>query len=420
MSIPGLQSATHGAIAQLGERSVCIRKGAGSSPAGSTFQLGGRLAESKRVNSTSRQLAAAVACAGLFAAALGGSPGTAAAKPRGCNTSLNPTTKIVQPRAKLTVSGQVCSKGRVRIQQRKKGSWRRIGRTRADRGGGFSACVQLRRTGKSKVRLRAVGRNGARARATLRISGQGSSGCGLHLLKQDLATDPNPVPLWGDIDAVSPTRHQWIASGGPDGGPFRRMTAQDGDLYHGNSERAELGDSDYLFEDGKSDTFYLYRAGMHRVTSYWMRLPSTFPMNSDEWQVVMQMKQSDPATNADGTPVIALQAIQGQWILKQSTSPGPAEDTRVLWRTPARLGVWTHITVDAIYSTDPSAGHIAITIGGVSSPVIRTYNLKYEVNPAGPTLHSGDPIPSHLRLGIYHEPSMPGTSVDIAQVQIFG
>ena len=41
----------------------------------------------------------------------------------------------------------------------------------------------------------------------------------------------------------------------------------------------------------------LYRAGMRRVTSYWMRLPTNFPMNSDEWQVVMQMKQTDPATN---------------------------------------------------------------------------------------------------------------------------
>lgn len=365
--------------------------------------------------------AAAAICLGLsLGIAWAAAPTQAHAKHRACDASLNPTTKIVQPRAELTVSGEVCSKGRVRIQQRRKGAWRRIGRARADRGGGFSACVQLRRTGKPKVRLRVVARSGARARATVRLSAQGASGCGLHLLKQDLATDPDPIPLWGDIDAVSPTRHQWFAAGGPDGGPFRRMTALDGDLYHGNSERAELGDSDYLFEDGKSDTFYLYRAGMRRVTSYWMRLPSNFPMNSNQWQVVMQMKQTDPATNADGTPVISLQAIQGQWILKQSTSAGPAEDTRVLWRTPATVGVWTHITVDATYSTDPAAGRFAMTIGGASSPVLRTYDLKYEVSPPGPELRAGDPIPSHLRLGIYHEPSMPGTSVDIAQVQIFG
>jgi hypothetical protein len=369
---------------------------------------------------TVRSLAvtAAAACL-LLVAPAAAKPASAVAK-RHCNAQLDPTISIVQPRASFTVSGDVCSKGRVHIQQRRKGSWRRIGRTRASSGGGFSACVQLRRTGKRKVRLRVVGRNRARARATVHLSAQGASGCGLHLLKEDMATNPDPIPLWGDIDAVSPTRHQWFPAGGPDGGPFRRMTAMDGDLYHGNSERAELGDSDYFSEDGKSDTFYLYREGMRRVTSYWMRLPTSFPMNSNAWQVVMQMKQTDPATNADGTPVIALQAIQNQWILKQSSSPGPAEDTRVLWRTPARLGVWTHITVDATYSTDPSAGRFAITIGSASSPVLHTYNLKYEVSPPGPELRPGDPIPDHLRLGIYHDPSMPGTSVDIAQVQIFG
>jgi Polysaccharide lyase len=378
------------------------------------------LAEQTGVSPTLLRIVAGTACLALvlLIGAAGSQP--AAAKHRGCDARLNPTLGIVQPRAAFRVSGEVCRRSRVRIQQRKKGKWRGIGRTRADRGGGFSACVQLRGTGKRRVRLRAVTRRGIRARAIVQVSAQGSSGCGLHLLKQDLASNPDPIPLWGDIDAVSPTRHQWFASGGPDGGPFRRMTALDGDLYHGNSERAELGDSDYLSEDGRSDTFYLYRAGMRRVTSYWMRLPTNFPMDSNAWQVVMQMKQTDPATNANGTPVISLQAIQGKWILKQSTSPGPAEDTRVLWQTAARVGVWTHITVDATYSTDPSAGRYAITIGGASSPVFRTYNLKYEVNPPGPELHAGDPIPDHLRLGVYHDPSMPGTWVDIAQVQIFG
>ncbi len=347
-------------------------------------------------------------------------PPDAAAKHRSCDARLDPTITIVQPRASFQVSGDVCHRTKVKIQQRKKGSWRGIGRTRADRGGGFSDCVRLRRTGRHRVRLRAVARDGAHARAVVHVSPQGASGCGLHLLQQDLGTNPDPVPLWGQIDAVSPSRVQWFASGGPDGGPFRRLTALDGDLFHGNSERAELGDSDYFWEDGRPDTFYLYQAGMRRVTSYWMRLPSNFPINTKDWQVVMQMKQTDPANNADGTPVIALQATDGQWILKQSLSPGPADDTRILWRTPARVGLWTPITVDATYSADPKAGRFSITIAGVSSPVFRTYDLKYEISPPGPELRAGDPIPDHLRLGIYHDPPLPGTSVDIARVQIFG
>ncbi len=358
-------------------------------------------------------------CLLLLCASSLGSPQSASAKRGGCDRNLNPAAGFVQPRGMVRVSGAVCSKGRVKIQQLKRGSWRGVGRTTADRAGSFSTCIRLRRGG-GKIRLRAVGSDGSLARATVRASPQGSGTCGLQLLKQDLATDPDPIPLWGDIDAVSPDRAQWFSSGGPDGGPFRRMTARDGDLYHGNSERAELGNSNYLLDHGKLDTFYLYRAGMRRVTSFWMRLPPDFPIDTGDWQVVMQMKQTDPANNADGTPVIALQATEGQWILKQSASAGVSEDTRVLWHTPATVGIWTRIVVDATYTTDPSQGRIAISIGGVSSPEFHTYTLKYEVSPPGEGLQAGDPIPSHLRLGIYHDPAMPGTSVDIADVQIFG
>jgi hypothetical protein len=246
----------------------------------------------------------------------------------------------------------------------------------------------------------------------------------MKLLKEDLATAPDPMSLWGDIDAVSPTRHQWFSAGGPEGGPFRRMTALDGDLYHGDSERAELGNSSYrLDSNGNLKTFFLYREGDRRITSYWMRLPTDFPLyDMENWQVVMQMKQSEPASNADGTPVIALQAIEGNWILKQSSSNGYSESTKYIWTTPASqaLGNWTHIVVDATYSSDPSKGLFQITIGGVASPVLHMYNLKKEIGPAGPGLSVGSSIPSHLRLGIYHDPVMPGTHVDIADVQVFG
>jgi hypothetical protein len=361
-------------------------------------------------------LSAGAAC--LLATAGCSSHGSTAAK-QGCDGSLNPSLTIVQQRGNLVLAGRICSGGRVTLQQRENGSWRRLGRTRANASGAFSSCVRLRQTSNRTVVLRAVGRR-ERAPTTVYISAKGGTGCKLHLLRQDLATDPNPTRLWGGILAVSPKRYRWVPHGGPDGGPFRRLTAKDGDLFHGDSERAELGNSDYLRRDGRLQTFYLYRAGTRRVTSFWMRLPRNFPINTDDWQVVMQMKETDPATNTDGTPIISLQATSGQWLLKQSLSTGPSHDTRILWRTPARVGVWTHIVVNATYSTDPAKGRIQMTIGDASSPVIHTYTMKTEVSPPGPGLHVGEPIPSHLRLGIYHDPPMPGTSVDFTRVQIFG
>ncbi len=375
------------------------------------------------VSSISCRVVGAAACLLLLALAPM-LPARAAAKAEraaACGGGLNPPAKKVRPRGRLLLSGQTCAPATVGIQQRKRGSWARLGRVATDQAGSYSTCVRLRRSsGRRKVRLRAVGSDGSRARAMVRIAKRGSSGCGLRLLRQDLATDPDPRPLWGTIDAVSPTRHQWFGSGAPDGGPFRRMTALDGDDYDG--ERAEIGNGDYRLDDGKLDTFYLYRAGTHRVTAFWMRLPAGFPISPDRerWQNVMQMKQTSPANNSSGTPVLTLQATDGDWLLKQSDSAGPADDMHILWRTPARVGVWTRIVIDAVYSNDPAVGRLRITIGGISSPVFKTYTLKTETSPPGDGLRVGDGIPSHLRMGIYHDHELPSASVDIADVQIFG
>src|SRR3954447_2223151 len=156
-------------------------------------------------------LLTAAACVLAALVATAAAPSHATAKSRGCARSLNPSLKIMQPRATLRLSGVVCRRGGVRIQQRKKGSWRKIGHAGADRSGAFSACVRLRPTGKRKVHLRAVSRHGGRARATVRIAAQGGAGCELQLLKEDRATEPDPRALWGDIDAVSPSRAAWFA-----------------------------------------------------------------------------------------------------------------------------------------------------------------------------------------------------------------
>jgi hypothetical protein len=369
-----------------------------------------------------KALAGGAACLALLLAGVGcgASRSPNGAEHLACDASLNPSTAVARSGAKLRVAGKACSRETVNIQQRTHGSWQRIGGTRSDRAGDFAACVQLRRTTGGKARLRMVRSSGASPEASVRISEQGGSGCSLQLLREDLATDPDPTALWGELLAVSPSRYQWFAKGGPDDGPFRRMTARDGDLFHGDSERAELGDSDYTPTRGHLDTFFLYEAGTRRVTSFWIRLPPDFPIDTDDWQVVMQMKETDPATNTDGTPVISLQATQGQWELKQSLSPGPSNDTRVLWDSPATVGIWTHIVVDATYSSDPAKGLFQITIGEARSPVFHTYTLKHEISPPGPGLRPGEPIPSHLRLGIYHDTALPGTSVDFARVQIFG
>jgi hypothetical protein len=237
------------------------------------------------------------------------------------------------------------------------------------------------------------------------------------LLRHDPTTNPDPMPLWNAIDAASPSRHQHFSSGGPTGGGFRRMTVQDGDDFWG--ERAELGYNSRLNGLGAPwGTFFLYNAGARRVTDFWMRLPTNFPINTPKWQVVMQMKQTGPHANNGGTPVLALEAREGRWVLTQSDSAGYAPATHEVWSTPATVGAWTHVSLDITYSPNPSQGKVQISVGEVSSPIFTTFTQKYEMSPGSQGLNPGDPIPSHLRMGVYHDPSLPGTHVDLADVKV--
>jgi hypothetical protein len=252
-------------------------------------------------------------------------------------------------------------------------------------------------------------------------------------LKVDTAASQDPVALWGTLACVSSSRHQWISTGGdthpmPDGSSqgntsFRRLTAQDGDDYYG--ERCELGYNSHT----QSETFAVFREGERRLTYVSLRLPSSFPLATGTWQVVMQMKQAQPSNNGGGTPVIALEARNGRWSLTQSTSVDASSDTRELWSTPARTGVWTRFLFDVTYSRDAAKGSIQLKVDldgdndfeGASevSPVMRTYTLKREsAGSSTDGVAAGESIPGHLRVGPYHNPSLPGTYVDVDNVEV--
>jgi len=255
------------------------------------------------------------------------------------------------------------------------------------------------------------------------------------LLASDTAGMADPLPFWGALDCAERSRHRRIATGGDpapagDGSPqgdaaFRRLTAVDGDDLWG--ERCELG----LNNAGGPVSFY--REGERLVTYASFRLPHDFPLGAKNWQGVLQMKQAQPADNGGGTPVISLGAYQGQWLLFAS-DPGPTTVDRVIWRAPAEKEVWTRFRIEALYSQDPERGWIEVRVdldgdgdsGGEdeSSPRIALATLKRETaGDPGDGLEQGDAIPSHLRVGIYHDeriacPAPAGCSVDVDNVQV--
>lgn len=259
---------------------------------------------------------------------------------------------------------------------------------------------------------------------------------GCQVVFEDTAQAADPIPLWGSLDCASASRHQQVAGGDPyptalgasQGDGFaRRLSVLDGDDYWG--ERCELGQNDH-----RSGPTTLYREGDHRLTFFSLKLGSDFPLSTTKWQVVMQMKQSNPADNGDGTPVLALWAQNGQWVLEQSDSAGPAEKTHHVWSTPAQTGSWTRFALDVVYSQSSSQGYVKVYVdlngdgdaldAGEQSPGFQTYTLKYETA-GGPEdgIAPGTSIPSHLRIGPYHAPEVAcpgpgGCSLELDNVQV--
>jgi polysaccharide lyase-like protein len=263
---------------------------------------------------------------------------------------------------------------------------------------------------------------------------------GCNLIASDTASAPDPIPFWGSADCADATRHQQLVSGGDPhatatgsvqgDSAYRQMTVFDGDDFYG--ERCELGLNDHRY----GPTAF-YREGNRRVTYLSARLPDNLQMDRLLWQVVMQMKQTQPSADI-GTPVIELDAYDGRWVLLHSTSnhSDPTFGSEELWSVPAQHNKWTRFAFDVNYSTSASNGSIKVYIdsnadgdfsdAGEASPTFHTYTLKYEpasANPPDGALPPGSPIPSHLRAGPYHStdydcPAPTGCSVGIDNVQV--
>lgn len=334
------------------------------------------------------------------------------------------------------------------IQLRGKGRWRTVARPDVAGDGSFTAAVTVRVSRRTRVaKLRAFSSTAPAAKVRVGVfpackrsrkcrRKYGRKRASRGLIASDTSVNPDPRPFWGNIDCENASRVQHFTGGGdptvtgmgrPQGdSAFRRMTVFDGDDYYG--ERCEVG------ANNRAGPVTFYREGQRRLTYASFRLPSNFPLAQDGWQGVLQMKQVQPAGNGGGAPVISLSAFSGRWQLYNSI-PGYSDNDRRLWSAPARAGVWTRFLLDVTYSRNPNAGAIRISADlngdgvfddpGEHSPIYRTNTLKEELG-GDPSdgLKDGASIPSHLRVGIYHEQSIPcsptagGCAVDVDNVQV--
>jgi hypothetical protein len=259
----------------------------------------------------------------------------------------------------------------------------------------------------------------------------------------DTAADPDAHDLWGaryacenDSRVTNPQTGgdpNPTASGASQGNSsYRKLTVYDGDDYSG--ERCELAynewDGGLSTPSDQYGTFYNYFEGDRRTTYFSVRLPDNFPLNATKWQGVGQMKQAAPNDSTTDIPVLSFSAYDGVWSFWH-TANNAQSDTE-LWGTPAKKNVWTRIRVDAYYSQYSNLGWVQYSVDsngdgdfsdpGEVSPVFHTNTLlRNGTGSSNDELPAGASIPSHLRLGIYHDPSIAcpgGCSVDIDNVEV--
>jgi hypothetical protein len=254
---------------------------------------------------------------------------------------------------------------------------------------------------------------------------------GCRLVSSDVSAESNPIPFWSEIACANSSRYSWGTSGGdpqptatgaPQGNEdYRRTTLFDGDEVFG--ARCELGRNDSRYGH---TTFY--HQGEHLVTYFSERLPSNFPLSTNKWQTVMQMKQAQPSDGGGGAPILEMEARGNRWAV--------VDNWQELWSFPAQIGMWTRFAWDVYYSNNPTEGWLQVSVDlngdgdfedpGERSPVFHVATLKTEIegpNGASDGLLAGQPIPSHLRMGIYHDPSIScpppnGCSVEMDNVQV--
>jgi Polysaccharide lyase len=256
---------------------------------------------------------------------------------------------------------------------------------------------------------------------------------GCPVIASDTASDPNPLSFWSNIECQNTSRASAPTSGGdshvmadgaaqPDSA-YRQLKVFDGDDFSG--ERCELGRNDH-----RTGATTFYHEGDHRITYFSERLPDNFPLSTDTWQTVMQMKQTQPADGGDGVPILFMGAYENAWHVESSLAPNG------YFSFPAQTGTWTRFAWDVKYSQDPNQGWLQVSadLNGDGdfndpherSPLIHGATLKTEVNgPNGTSdgLAPGDPIPDHLRIGLYHNPSIScaapvDCSVGVDNVQV--
>src|SRR5262245_6564906 len=214
----------------------------------------------------------------------------------------------------------------------------------------------------------------------------------------------------GRISQIAPGRLAFSSSGGPLDMAYRTLTVYPQDV-NWSAPRDALGYNWHESSDagwnipGPGPTV-LWHEGEHRLLTAWVRLGSI--NETDDFRQLLEIKQSEPY---DEDPfrgaMFELQQREGNWIaICRWTNT---------WKVPVtqQAGDWVPISVEGLFSADPSKGWIRFRIGDRTSPVFHQQTLLRDTS-------SGAPVPSFLEMGPYQDAALPQFSLGFADVRVYG
>lgn len=213
------------------------------------------------------------------------------------------------------------------------------------------------------------------------------------------------LDVWKGLEAASLDRVARVSTGGPgDNDPYWRMTVRDGDqaamwlpggqqVAGTGSERTEVGRNSLSYAP------FLYKEGERRVTVVTRRLPRGYPIVAREFLTLAQWKQTGPSSLP---PCLALRAWKDRWELVHTRPDGLQT---LLWTGPAYIGRWDWWLLDALFSSDPQKGKVALFRNGARVMTTVTTN----------TLLGA---PAHLRGGVYQHVSNHTTTIHMGRTTV--
>jgi hypothetical protein len=313
-----------------------------------------------------------------------------------------------------------------------------------------SACLKYRARGKKKARARRVstrclppgsggsgGTGSTGGGGTLPSSGAcdgpapGSSSDFLtpqpdsQLIWHDSCASADPLPLYGafvgarrdgrqnvftnSVNQIADGRLSLQSSGGPNNLAYRKITVQPGDQNWGI--RDALGYNWNNASDagwgiaGPGPTVLWHEGEYHELTT-WVQLGSI--NTTGYFRQLLEIKQSEPYTeNPSRGAMFELQQREGKWMAICQWS-----DT---WTIPVTQspGTWVPISVEGMFSADPSKGWIRFKVGNQTSPIFHRQTLLRDTS-------NGASVPSFMELGPYQDPSLPQFSLGFSDVRVYG